>query len=1154
MKIKTFSRKTIAIAVAAGMSLGGVQVVSAQTGHDLSGRAVAAEANGDHRNINDQVTYDSLQFFLEDGSGLDPNKKYEDTHRVTRFKGSGKIADGAKAGDQFTITTGTENSYKRMGNLVVGKREVTKENLAPGEEDSYRSYEGTSSKLFKWGEHYTLFAKDGKTSLGDLNVDGDKMTFTLNDNVTNRQDLSFQFDIPTDFEVGSTSYYPGSKSFQYWPGDEDVPSNYDGVDNTHSEFYIYYGNGEKQKVGVYDKFTVSQYRYSELKDVHYVEEKASLTKRPSNANGTLRQDLGLIEWHPQGIGVRAINTSDEEQTARAVFTLPDEVPLTDEDIEKLARPSAGASSDDKNEFSNFLVSGYGSKEYGLERHKANKWPSGTVHYGAGEGEFLKDQKFDDYVDVSIDKEARTITWLVKVPAKSKVDIDLAKKDISTGYTSDMSNGKHKYKTTSTAEWVSDVPLTEPSSSENSWNLDLGSAGANGTNIVRKPGLEAYLNDANPDKPSGKTTDGKNSLAPTAEEAIVDNDGTANLTVALTNDKGSNISLTNPTITLPDGKKVTEKITLKPGETQYKTYKVDLSKFTKTPAKLPVSMQFAGAEKLTDEVWFTTTKTAENFDPNWADTEVPDGGSVDITPTNTKDIPKGTKYELTGKHPDWITINPDTGVITAKPPQGEEPAPHKVTVTTKYPDGSTDTDKPVITVTHSDVFIDGKPTVKPDGTVILHRNDGEDITFKVPTGSKVEVNKDGDLVITNPGEKPKTIKLKHTTITESGKPGTPDHKIIITGEDGKTHEFGTYDKYLESIKDDGKGNYTFIMNDGTKLGPIHLGDDITDIKDDGKGNLIVTHKDGSTDTVPLKHTTITETNKGKPGHTITITTPDGKKISFDAFDTYVTDVKKNAEGDYDIYRSDVNDGKTVWKTIVLSDIRGKISKLEGDLDKLTEKQKADVKNLQDEIDGLEKEIEDLQGVTDDLDNRVSKLEASLTALTLRVTSLEKRVGVLEDTDEAWAKCYAGIGESAVPLALAAPLALMSDMNIPGLAQLNTQIQRTIGIYNPEAAKWMADNRGLFTAATGVLTFAGVVAMLAHTAKECLPYNKTPGVQENMNPIIEGSSKLGEKIESGSSKPEGEAEDNGSSVDAGSSIGDGSSTESGSATGEGSSENE
>ena len=122
----------------------------------------------------------------------------------------------------------------------------------------------------------------------------------------------------------------------------------------------------------------------------------------------------------------------------------------------------------------------------------------------------------------------------------------------------------------------------------------------------------------------------------------------------------------------------------------------------------------------------------------------------------------------------------------------------------------------------DVFIDGKPKVDKNGTVTLHRNDGEDITFKVPTGSKVDVNKDGDLVITQPDGKKETVPLKHTTVTESGKPGTPDHKIIITDEDGKTHEFGTYDKYLEHVDDDGKGNYVFTLNDGTKVGTINLG--------------------------------------------------------------------------------------------------------------------------------------------------------------------------------------------------------------------------------------------------------------------------------------------------------------------------------------------
>lgn len=361
--------------------------------------------------------------------------------------------------------------------------------------------------------------------------------------------------------------------------------------------------------------------------------------------------------------------------------------------------------------------------------------------------------------------------------------------------------------------------------------------------------------------------------------------------------------------------------------------------------------------------------------------------------------------------------------------------------------------------------------------------------------------------------------------------------------------------IKEVRDNGDGTYTLIRVDGSEVkGNIDGGDNITKIVDNGDGSITIVKADGTKEKVNLSQTVVTETNKGKPNHTITITTPDGKKITFNAFDTYVTEVKKNAKGDYDIYRSDVNDGKTVWKTIVLSDIRGKITKLEDDLTKLTEKQAKDVKDIKNQIADLEKEIESLQGAQDDLDKRVTKLEANLTALTLRVTNLEKRVDGLEETDAAWAKCYAGIGATGVPMLMALPLALMSDLNIPGLGQLNTQIQRTIGMYNPEAAKWMNENRGMFSAATGVLTAAGVLGMLIHTAKECQPYNQTPGVQDNMNPIIEGSSKIAEKVESGSSKDENKPEDKGSSVNAGSSTREsnrestdnGSSTEAGSST--------
>lgn len=245
---------------------------------------------------------------------------------------------------------------------------------------------------------------------------------------------------------------------------------------------------------------------------------------------------------------------------------------------------------------------------------------------------------------------------------------------------------------------------------------------------------------------------------------------------------------------------------------------------------------------------------------------------------------------------------------------------------------------------------------------------------------------------------------------------------------------------------------------------------------------------------------------------------------------------------------------------LQDAKDRISQLEKD-NKAQQKQideakakiddlNKEVADLNKELDATKKRVSDLEKQNAEQDKKIADLKSDLDKTKKRVTTLEielaktqadldaalKRIGVLEENDSAWAKCYAGIGAAGVPMLMALPLALMSDLNIPGLDHLNVQIQRTIGVYNPEAAKWMNENRDLFKAATGVLTAAGVMGMLIHTAKECLPYNKTKGVQDNMNPIIEGSSKLAEKVESGSSKDEGESEDKGSSVIAGSSTDD------------------
>lgn len=220
----------------------------------------------------------------------------------------------------------------------------------------------------------------------------------------------------------------------------------------------------------------------------------------------------------------------------------------------------------------------------------------------------------------------------------------------------------------------------------------------------------------------------------------------------------------------------------------------------------------------------------------------------------------------------------------------------------------------------------------------------------------------------------------------------------------------------------------------------------------------------------------------------------------------------------------------------------------DLAKKDAQQDKEIERLTKENKDQAKKIADLKTDLDKTKKRVTTLEIELAKTQADLDAALKRIGVLEENDSAWAKCYAGIGAAGVPMLMALPLALMSDLNIPGLDHLNVQIQRTIGVYNPEAAKWMNENRGLFKAATGVLTAAGVMGMLIHTAKECQPYNETKGVQDNTNPVIMGSSKLVDQIESGSSKDESNTEDKGSSINAGSSTDDaadeGSSSEAGS----------
>ena len=313
---------------------------------------------------------------------------------------------------------------------------------------------------------------------------------------------------------------------------------------------------------------------------------------------------------------------------------------------------------------------------------------------------------------------------------------------------------------------------------------------------------------------------------------------------------------------------------------------------------------------------------------------------------------------------------------------------------------------------------------------------------------------------------------------------------------------------EVVKND-DGTYTLIRNDGTKVpGNIDTSGSVTNIKTDGKGNLIVTI-DGKDKVVPLDQVKVTESNKGTPKHTVTITTPDGKSVTFNVFDTYVTNVEKDKDGNYKVTR---NDGES-W-IINLKDIRDKIAELE----KKESPSKEDFNKIKEEINNL--------------DNRLTKIEARLTKV--------------EGRTDALTKCVAGAGMAGIPAMLAIPLMAMTQLNIPGIKDLNTQIQKQIGIFNPELARQWERNGGVLQAGAALAGLAGMIGGIAYIANQCDPMMKTDAAKET--DLGQLSSKL-EDAKAGSSDKD-KAEDKGSSVDAGSSTGEstgeGSSTEAGSST--------
>ena len=310
--------------------------------------------------------------------------------------------------------------------------------------------------------------------------------------------------------------------------------------------------------------------------------------------------------------------------------------------------------------------------------------------------------------------------------------------------------------------------------------------------------------------------------------------------------------------------------------------------------------------------------------------------------------------------------------------------------------------------------------------------------------------------------------------------------------------------IKEVKPNGDGTYTLIRNDGSKVkGNIDTAGNVTKIVSDDKGNLVVTI-DGKDQTVPLDQVKITESNKGKPNHTVTITTPDGKSVTFNVFDAYVTNVEKQADGNYKVTR---NDGES-W-VINLKDIRDQIAALEAK-DSPTRQEFNQVKK---NIDTLKKNVDGLKTADKAIKSDIANIKTDITNLDNRITKVEARLTVVEDDTAAITKCIAGAGMAGIPTLLSIPLLMLTQVNIPGIRDLNTQIQKQIGLYNADAARAWEQNGGVLQAGAIVAGLAGMIGSIAYIADQCGPTMKTPAGQATdlgqLSSKLDGSDKVATK---------------------------------------------
>ena len=489
---------------------------------------------------------------------------------------------------------------------------------------------------------------------------------------------------------------------------------------------------------------------------------------------------------------------------------------------------------------------------------------------------------------------------------------------------------------------------------------------------------------------------------------------------------------------------------------------------------------------------TPSTIADQTTPDWNNASATPGEPVDV-PNDGDKLPEGSTVTVPPEVDGWkVELLPDGETIQVTPPaDAEDDAEITVPVEVTYSDGSKDTDEFKVTIGDKAPDWDDKTTT-PNTPVDLPNTGGpvkDGTTLEVDGPGTAELKPDGTITVTP---------------NDDAKPG---QKIVVTVKDPEGNEI---DKVTVTI---GEGPDWEDKNT-TPGTPIDIPNTGGPVKD---GTTLEVDGPGTAELKPDGTITVTPNDDAKPGETITVTVkdPDGNvidtiKVTIDPhpkWDDKSTEPKKPV--DIPNTGGPVKEGTTITVdgpgTAELKP-DGTITVTPNDNAKPGDKITVTVK------DKNGKEID-------------------------KVTVTIAKPGGSSLTDDERNRCIAVSVGFGLPLIALVPIGLALSASIPGLTPVveqvsnqiqraNSELQRQLGVFNPEAARMSAQldatlrQFGLSTAQVGSALAALVIGI---TAAASIASACTPGNGSSIDEI-EGA------LESGSVKPGSSKQNNryGSSV--------------------------